>query len=824
MDKLFLQIINMSITSSYVILLVIVVRLFLKKVPKIFSYGLWGIGFFRLIFPLSFESIFSLISINTKTIPENIAYTQVPQIQSGITAIDGAVNRVLPTPVAGASVNPMQIWISIGSVIWVAGLIVLLIYSLFTTSRLSKNLKSATLLYDNIYEINTIKTPFVFGLLSPKIYLPNNLSKTEESYIIKHEQTHIKRNDHIIKFVAFLIVSIHWFNPIVWIAFYLMGEDMELSCDEAVIKEMGYGIKRDYSNSLLSLSVGKRIIGGSPIAFGENNTKSRIKNILNYKKPKFWVTIAAIIVIIALAIGLLSNPPDDGNMYKIDEAKVIEIRKQIFPNGSIEKLDHSIWFDLIHKINNVKWNDLSEENWPHEDDIALNITITLARDESVDNKEYILGIYRNKDKNVLGKEHEYSLALAYNDLTDGIKVWGLPQDLYYKIRDILGLSDKEVTLEDNASILDDKARKKMTVEDYAWQYIDKEIEMYENAEWGDFKFTDKEITKLEKLSTFDNILPSPVELWMLDFRLKPESLEGVVLAGGLDIVDGWLIDYGITGKPHLTFTYENGNLIYLGNANAIEFDLDTLASQETAIRIMLENMGLLPNETYEGKHVVIKFPLSTGETSQLLLSQPIIKGTNGIWAVERWMDGNGNIYHVNPHPKTDIKIEDYYKDLQEQSDNGHNRGLLDPIEVGYDYILNSLGQVLVKVDDLVVTNPATIKEYYFEPNVSIIEGTLITRMYYGPPNYGENPDTDAKQYPFILQLDDPIDVIAQEGDIHNSNIFEVTEIQVVPMNKEQTELVEQYINKRTTIQGTLFGAIFGGHHTDVLIEVEKILD
>ena len=114
--------------------------------------------------------------------------------------------------------------------------------------------------------------------------------------------------------------------------------------------------------------------------------------------------------------------------------------------------------------------------------------------------------------------------------------------------------------------------------------------------------------------------------------------------------------------------------------------------------------------------------------------------------------------------------------------------------------------------------------YYFEPNVSIIEGTLITRMYYGPPNYGENPDTDAKQYPFILQLDDPIDVIAQEGDIHNSSIFEVTEIQVVPMNKEQTELVEQYINKRITIQGTLFGAIFGGHHTDVLIEVEEILD
>ena len=311
MDKLFLHIINMSITSGYVILFIIAARLFLKKAPKIFSYGLWGIAFLRLIFPFSLQSIFSLISINAKTIPENIIHTQAPQIQSGITAIDGAVNRVLPAPVVGASVNPMQIWILIGSIIWILGLVVLLIYSIFATLRLSKNLKSATLLYDNIYEIDTISVPFVFGLTNPKIYLPNNLSGVEKPYIIKHEQVHIKRRDHVIKFVAFVISSIHWFNPIVWLAFYLMGKDMELSCDESVIKEMGHEIKGDYSNSLLSLSVGKRIIGGSPIAFGESNTKGRIKNILNYKKPKFWVTVGAVIVVIVLGVGLLSNPTDN---------------------------------------------------------------------------------------------------------------------------------------------------------------------------------------------------------------------------------------------------------------------------------------------------------------------------------------------------------------------------------------------------------------------------------------------------------------------------------------------------------------------------------
>ncbi|HZX21478.1 MAG TPA: M56 family metallopeptidase [Clostridia bacterium] len=308
MDKLFLHIINMSITSSYVILFIVAVRLFLKKAPKIFSYGLWGVAFLRLIFPFSLESIFSLISINTKTIPENIGYMQTPQIQTGVTVIDSMVNRVLPAPAMLASVNPMQIWIFIGRVIWITGLAVLLIYGIFSTLRLSKKLKSATPLYDNIYKTDMAGVPFVFGLMNPRIYLPDGLSEAEKPYIIKHEQVHIKRKDHIIRFVTFVITSIHWFNPIVWLAFYLMGEDMELSCDESVMREMGHKIKKNYSNSLLALSVRKRIIGGSPVAFGENNTKGRIKNILNYKKPKFWVVTGAVIVVIVLAVGLLSNP------------------------------------------------------------------------------------------------------------------------------------------------------------------------------------------------------------------------------------------------------------------------------------------------------------------------------------------------------------------------------------------------------------------------------------------------------------------------------------------------------------------------------------
>ena len=329
MDKLFLQIINMSITSSYIILFIIAIRIILKKAPKIFSYVLWLIPFFRLIFPFSFESLFSFISINKNTIPEDIVYSQTPQIQSGISAIDSTVNRALPKLVVGTSVNSMQTWITIGTLIWLIGIIILLIYSIYSTLKLSKVLRSAISLYDNIYEIETIKTPFVFGLIRPKIYLPNNLSDTEKSYIIKHEQTHIKRFDSIIKFVAFFIVSIHWFNPLVWVAYYLMGEDMELSCDESVIKEMGYEVKKDYSSSLLSLSSGEKIIGGSPVAFGENNIKGRIKNILNYKKPKLGVILISLIIILILALGLLSNQPSNqirkSNDYEERAAEFINL-------------------------------------------------------------------------------------------------------------------------------------------------------------------------------------------------------------------------------------------------------------------------------------------------------------------------------------------------------------------------------------------------------------------------------------------------------------------------------------------------------------------
>jgi beta-lactamase regulating signal transducer with metallopeptidase domain len=325
MSELFFTILNMSLTASYVILFVIFVRLLLKKAPKVISYALWAVVAFHLIIPFSVESMFSLMPRNTNAvpIPHDIIYQQSPQINSGIEVFDSFVSKSLPAPAIGASVNPLQIYVEIGAYIWFLGIIVLLVYSLVSILILKRQLKGAELIEKNIYEAKNLKTPFVLGLIRPKIYLPVGLNIEERSYILLHEQTHIHRKDHIIKIFAFLILSIHWFNPLVWMAFMLMSTDMELSCDERVLQEINEDIKNPYANTLLSLATGRYIVNGSPLAFGEGNVKGRIKNVLNYKKPRFWVTITAIAILLTSCIILLTNPVSKqtilmGANYQVD--------------------------------------------------------------------------------------------------------------------------------------------------------------------------------------------------------------------------------------------------------------------------------------------------------------------------------------------------------------------------------------------------------------------------------------------------------------------------------------------------------------------------
>lgn len=272
--------------------------------------------------------------INTSPIPQNIVYQQTPQISSGIPAIDTYVNGSLPASIAEASANPLQIYTRIGTYIWLFGIAIMLLYSVISVLILKRRLKNTRHTGGRIYEVNHLKTPFVLGLFRPRIFIPAALSAEEKSYIIRHEQTHIRRFDHIIKPFAFLVLSIHWFNPLVWIAFALMGTDMELSCDERVIKEMGGAIKKPYSISLLSLATERRIINGSPLAFGEGNVRGRIKNVLNYKKPAFWIVVVAVIAVTCVGIGLMANPKAAAASENKDTKELYQYRTQYVGNNS----------------------------------------------------------------------------------------------------------------------------------------------------------------------------------------------------------------------------------------------------------------------------------------------------------------------------------------------------------------------------------------------------------------------------------------------------------------------------------------------------------
>lgn len=272
MKQAFLTVLNMNITASYVILFVIISRILLKKAPKVFSYGLWSVVLFRLVFPFSFSSALSFFGFlknrNMEHIPANLGYMTQPQVNIGIYAVNDLANSSLPAAIPAASVNPMQIIILVLSLLWIMGVIGLLIYSGVSYIRLQRKVSTAMLISNNIFKSENIKYPFVMGIIKPRIYLPIGLTENEEGYILMHEQIHIGRFDYLIKPLAFLVLCLHWFNPLVWISFMLMGHDMEMSCDEHVLKEMGKGIKKDYSSSLLALSIDRRMLCGSPLNLG----------------------------------------------------------------------------------------------------------------------------------------------------------------------------------------------------------------------------------------------------------------------------------------------------------------------------------------------------------------------------------------------------------------------------------------------------------------------------------------------------------------------------------------------------------------------------
>ena len=319
MNELFLKIINMSISASWLILAVLILRLVLKKAPKWVNVLLWGIVAVRLICPFSFKSALSLIP-SAETFPEKIISGPSFDVQTGITPIDNRINDYLGdryfegvTVPANNGNNIMTIL----TIVWTIGILLLGAYTVISYWRLRRKVDTAVRYKDNIFQSENVKSPFVLGIIKPRIYLPFSMNEQNLEHVVAHEQAHIRRKDHWWKPLGFLLLTIYWFNPLMWLAYVLLCRDIELACDEKVIKKLGNEQRADYTQALVACSVNRRMIAACPLAFGEVGVKERVKSVMNYKKPAFWVIILAVIACVIVAVCFLTNPKQDRYTLRI---------------------------------------------------------------------------------------------------------------------------------------------------------------------------------------------------------------------------------------------------------------------------------------------------------------------------------------------------------------------------------------------------------------------------------------------------------------------------------------------------------------------------
>lgn len=378
LNTIFIKILNMGIAATYVILIVMAMRvLFLRKLPRIYSYCLWALVGVRLLFPVLLSSAFSFFNLDAfwkvteepgqrmAFISQEIEYELIPQINTGSTFVDQSVNRILPPANLQGSVNPLQIWFFVGEWIWIAGIVIMLGYMLVSYLRvrnrvkyavrmqgvldidISKNKFERVVVNDeremknyqkergckrrapwrrqvSVYECDGISSPFVFGVFRPRIYIPFHLEEKALEYILAHEWYHIRRGDPIVKMLAFLIVCIYWFHPLVWISYVLLEKDMEMSCDEKVLQTLGGEIKEDYSRSLLSFATGKGWHIIQPLAFGESFAGMRIRNVLRFRKPALWLSLSGVILVVILSLICLTDREKE-NIVRVESTDVMGV-------------------------------------------------------------------------------------------------------------------------------------------------------------------------------------------------------------------------------------------------------------------------------------------------------------------------------------------------------------------------------------------------------------------------------------------------------------------------------------------------------------------
>lgn len=341
MAEIFQKALNMSIAAGWLILAVIALRLLLRRAPKRFRLLLWAVVGLRLALPWSIESALSLIP-SAQTLPEGIMLERAPVLDTGISALNGAINPGFTaafTPELGASANPLQVLLPIAAAFWMLGAAAMLLWALVSWLRLRKRVREAVRLEGNVYECE-IASPFVLGLFRPRIYLPFSLENGERELVLAHERAHITAGDHIIKPLGWLLLAAHWYNPLVWLAYALFCRDIELACDERVVHGLSLSDRADYSQALLDLSRPRGGVRACPLAFGESSVKGRVKSVLSYKKPAFWLVLLAVVVCVGAAVCFLTDPKEEAEPVDDGDGGVV-ISARLEENFPAQVLDYA---------------------------------------------------------------------------------------------------------------------------------------------------------------------------------------------------------------------------------------------------------------------------------------------------------------------------------------------------------------------------------------------------------------------------------------------------------------------------------------------------
>ena len=435
MSDLFLSVLNLAINASWLILAVLVARLMLKKAPKWISCLLWGLVAVRLLCPVSLESALSLLP-SGKVVPGNIVIVQNPHIDSGMRIIDNAVNSVIESsfsPNITDSVNPMQVVVFVAGIIWLTGMAAMLLYALISFFLLKRKVQASVAVSGRVWECDEVDSPFILGIFRPVIYVPSSINEKTIELVIAHEEAHLKRHDHWWKPVGFVLLAVYWFNPLCWVAYILLCRDIEAACDEKVIRDKGREYMAAYSQALLDCSVQRRIIAVCPLAFGETCVKGRVKGVLNYKKPAFWVIMIAIVACIVVAVCFMTNPKkDEPDLSFLNYKNSINLMAM---DGSLKQiLYYPKNYRGVESIQELNANAedvarfLSDADWKQNDSIT-DIPSLADSIELVIDDEYTITLYKNPSvARVFASGDERYYSTQAGDYEDLLKIFSHTED------------------------------------------------------------------------------------------------------------------------------------------------------------------------------------------------------------------------------------------------------------------------------------------------------------------------------------------------------------------------------------------------------------